>query len=313
MEAVAVGSAFVDMFIYAKAKKIKNGGRTYLAYPAGGKMLAEKIEFHAGGGGANVAAGLSKMGIKTSFLGILGDDYGKNIIWHSLLDHKVKFAGAVKHGACGYSIILDGDGIDRSIIGSRGMNDSLSVRNSKPALKARWLCFSSMLGESLKTQKKLAEAAKKKGIKIAYNPSLYMIGKGILEIVKNCHVLSLNKEEAEALSRIKNDRERIIKKIHGMGPEIVCMTDGAKPSYCYDGKLYKIQPKHTRTTERTGAGDAFFSGFVASLIRNKSIEQALKIGTANAQSTIRKIGAQNGLLTMRQAIRKGKSYRVTVL
>ncbi|HLD83683.1 MAG TPA: carbohydrate kinase family protein [archaeon] len=313
MEAVAVGSASVDMFVYAGAKKISRAGRAYISYPAGGKTLAERIEFHTGGGGTNVSAGLAKLGIKTAFVGSLGDDYGRHIILDSLARHGVRFAGVTKPGICGYSVILDGKDLDRSIIASRGVNDNLRYLDARATLKANWLCFSSMLGESLKTQKKLATAAAKKGIRIAYNPSLYMIDKGISGIVKMAHLLSLNKEEAEALAGMNGNHEAVIKRIHGMGPKTVCITDGPKPAYCYDGRLYRIQPSRMKVVESTGAGDAFFSGFLAGTIRKYGTEQSLKIGMANSESVIGAIGAKHGLLTMKEALRKASGYRVTLL
>ncbi len=48
--------------------------------------------------------------------------------------------------------------------------------------------------------------------------------------------------------------------------------------------------------DRTGAGDAFGSAFVAVIIRGGTIEEAIQLGTANATSTVQQIGAKNGLL-----------------
>jgi sugar/nucleoside kinase (ribokinase family) len=48
--------------------------------------------------------------------------------------------------------------------------------------------------------------------------------------------------------------------------------------------------------ERTGAGDAFGSGFLAALIKGKTMEEALIWGTVNSASVIGYVGAQRGLL-----------------
>jgi sugar/nucleoside kinase (ribokinase family) len=48
--------------------------------------------------------------------------------------------------------------------------------------------------------------------------------------------------------------------------------------------------------ERTGAGDAFGSGFVSGMILENDIEYAIQLGSANATSVIQEIGAKNGLL-----------------
>ena len=48
--------------------------------------------------------------------------------------------------------------------------------------------------------------------------------------------------------------------------------------------------------DRTGAGDAFGSGFVAGLLLKDDIDYAIKIGSANATSKVENMGAKAGLL-----------------
>ena len=49
--------------------------------------------------------------------------------------------------------------------------------------------------------------------------------------------------------------------------------------------------------ERTGAGDAFASTFVASLIKGNTIEGALQWAPINSMSVVQQVGAQKGLLS----------------
>ena len=54
-----------------------------------------------------------------------------------------------------------------------------------------------------------------------------------------------------------------------------------------------------KVVERTGAGDAFASGFVAGQIAGRSIMDSLKLGLKESESVIRYFGAKNKLLRMR--------------
>jgi sugar/nucleoside kinase (ribokinase family) len=76
------------------------------------------------------------------------------------------------------------------------------------------------------------------------------------------------------------------------------ITDSANGAYAFlDGTTWFARPEGIKAISKTGAGDAIGSGVVAGLIREMGIEDALKIGTLNAESVIRKHGAKNGILT----------------
>jgi sugar/nucleoside kinase (ribokinase family) len=61
-----------------------------------------------------------------------------------------------------------------------------------------------------------------------------------------------------------------------------------------------IYPDPKPPFERTGAGDAFTSTFVAALIKGSNIEGALQWAPINSMSVVQYVGAQEGLLNQRQ-------------
>ena len=67
-----------------------------------------------------------------------------------------------------------------------------------------------------------------------------------------------------------------------------------------DGKeAYRmpLYPDPAPPVDRTGAGDAFASTFVAALIKGNTIAGALQWAPINSMSVLQKVGAQAGLLT----------------
>jgi len=113
-------------------------------------------------------------------------------------------------------------------------------------------------------------------------------------------VLVLNKGEAELLcKKYKKDGDLLV-CLWGLGPKVVVVTDKNKLTYAFDGdKKYSIKPHNVKVVERTGAGDAFASGFVAGLIAGKTIPECLKLGLKESESVIRYFGAKNKLLRMK--------------
>lgn len=294
---ITFGSAVVDVFVDTDIAEKKGA----ICYPAGSKILLKNLKFDVGGGGTNTAVAFSRLGFKTGFIGKIGDDSDGETVLEVLGKEKIKFLGRVKsESITGYSIILDSRSHERTILTYKGINDELreseiSFRN----LDTKWLYLSSLLGESFKTQKNLVSYLHKKGTKIAFNPSEYAIKVlDLMPILKITEILVLNKEEAELLCRKNKVHEKdLLRGLHGLGARIVVITNKDKEVIAYDGvKKYSLVPHKIRVRERTGAGDAFASGFVAGQMAEKSIEDSLKLGLQESESVIRHQGAKVGLI-----------------
>ncbi len=86
--------------------------------------------------------------------------------------------------------------------------------------------------------------------------------------------------------------------VHGCGPDIIVVTNGSEGVYASDKNSIYFHPSiKINIVSSTGAGDAFGSSFVAQLLNNKPIEDALRMGIINSSSVIKHLGTQNGLLT----------------
>lgn len=298
-DVVSFGSAVVDVFVHTDIAEKKG----FMNYPIGEKILIKNLKFDIGGAGTNTAVAFARFGLKTGCICEFGDDENGNKIKELLKKEKVKFLGkTVKGELTGYSVILDSKGGDRTILTYKGANDEVSVHDISK-FKTKWLYFSSLLGKSFNTQKELALKHKeKRGTKLAYNPSSYQIKHmNILSLLKITDILIVNKEEAEMLlKRYKPKEKDLLLGLHNLAKGIIVITDKNKPTFCYDGnKKYSITPhKEIQVVERTGAGDAFASGFVAGQIAGKSITRSLELGIKESEAVIQHFGAKNNLIRM---------------
>lgn len=84
---------------------------------------------------------------------------------------------------------------------------------------------------------------------------------------------------------------------HGL--QHIVVTNGKEGVYATDGKMIYFHPSiQTATVVSTlGAGDAFGSTFVASLLQNKSLVDALRAGIINSSHVLAYADTQTGLLT----------------
>lgn len=294
-EVVCFGSAIVDAFVKTDFKEDSKN----IIIPFGCKMLMKDLYFEIGGGGTNTSVAFSRLGLRTGYIGKIGNDkYGEEVL-DLLKKEKIIFLGnRVKEETSGFSVVLISEKLNRSILTYKGINNKIGNKDIKE-FQTNLLYLSSLMEKSFKTQISLAKKLKKKGTKIAFNPSEYLIKKVNLNaLIKLCDILIVNKEEAKILTKKKNK----LKGISEMGPSIIVITDERRRVYCYDsheGKTYSINPPKLKIVEKTGAGDAFAAGFVAGLIKKKPIEYCLKLGVREASAVIGHIGAKNNLLKMK--------------
>jgi sugar/nucleoside kinase (ribokinase family) len=91
------------------------------------------------------------------------------------------------------------------------------------------------------------------------------------------------------------------KEVLAMGPSIVVVTNGGNGVYAATQESLYFHPSADITVcDNIGAGDAFGSSFVGSLLLGDSLEKALRNGIVNSASVLQKMGAKPGLLTRKQ-------------
>jgi ribokinase len=302
----AVVDAFLDTDVPQKGKDI--------CYLAGSKIQVKGLKYSTGGGATNTAATFSSLGLKTGAIIKIGTDTNAELILNELKKRKITFLGEQSPGSTDFSAILDSKEHNRTVLTYKEKSDSITYKDIPiPKLKTSWFYFSSLNSTSLKTQIKLSQFAKKNNIKIAYNPSSYLTKKGLTNIkplIKKTNALILNEEEARHLIP-KGDP---FQKLHDLGPEYVCITFGKKGNkLSYKNKIITALPRKIKVKERTGAGDAFASGFVAGLIIFNDPKKAIQLGSLNAESVIQIPGAKNGILTKSQALKQIKNNKIKII
>lgn len=314
---VTFGSATRDLFLRSKDFKIVKSGEFEtgegIGLNLGSKIYLDDLFFATGGGGTNTAATFAGQGLKTAYVGKIGDDPGGKAIKDELKELKVdSFVVEDKEHRTGYSIILSVSQKERTILVYSGACHYLSKEEIPfNKLKTKWFYIAGLSGDSAEALVPIIEFAKKNNIKVALNPGAAQLKlglSGLKEILNTVDVLLLNQEEGAKLAELPFEQEKeIFKKLsrslsgsrQGSGDKIIIMTKGPKGVVVSDGEyIYEAGTfQEEKYVDRTGAGDAFGSGFVSGLIRTNKIEEAIRLGTANGTAVVEKLGAKNGLLT----------------
>ena len=174
-----------------------------------------------------------------------------------------------------------------------------------------WLMLGAIGQNPTKVHSAVNKHIKKSRAKLAFNPGPVQIQQGrkkLAPLLRNTHVLFMNKEEAHRLAGSVSDIPELLLEVKKCGPEIVVITDGKNGSFCYDGMDRYFMPAHKGSAvDATGCGDAYATGFIGGLYNDVGIKEAMMWGTINAASVLKHVGAQKGLLSKNQIMKKLKS------
>ena len=119
-------------------------------------------------------------------------------------------------------------------------------------------------------------------------------------VMSATYAFIVNKEEAQKLLGKEDEVKQLLPRIYELGPKMVVITDGTNGSWSYDGQVVRFAEiiPETKFVERTGAGDAYSTGFLAALIKGLDVEMAMRWGSANGSSVVEHVGAREGLLNI---------------
>lgn len=308
-DVITIGSASKDVFLASdqiqimKSSRFRTGAAECLSL--GSKIEINDMFVSSGGGATNAAATFANLGYKTACIAKIGKDSCGADIEADLKAHNIDTSLIVRteKGQSMFSTLLTASGGERTALIYRGVAKTLSEKDIDWSVfeKTRWVYLTS-LGGNLALAKKIIAACKKNKVHLAWNPGMSEIEKGsdqILQLLKKgIGIFNVNREEAAALTgaSIKSIL-KIFMHLHSDTNRVRIITDGANGAYlCNGASCYKAGTSSAKGISSTGAGDAFGSGVVASLIQEDPIHNALRVGTLNAESVIQSLGAKQGLL-----------------
>jgi len=305
LELLSIGDATLDVFITPSESETMCSIDTkecVICFSYGDKIPVKGIDYSIGGNAANNVVGTKRLGINSALVLTLGDDLVGNQIVEKLKEENVDLTYVIQQPSTtsNYSVVVSYGG-ERTIFVYHAPR-SYEFPVSLP--KVPWVYLTSM-GESFQPfyNHILEWFAKNPETKVAFNPGSYQLRakKEIVEpVLRRTYLLYVNREEAEKISGFgdSNGREKdLLKAVASKGPKIPVITDGERGSYAYDGEhFYKANTMPVDAYERTGAGDAYGSGFISALIKGKDLKEAMVWGTVNSASVIGYVGGQKGLL-----------------
>lgn len=279
-----------------------------------------------GGAPANVAVGAAKLGIKSAFMGKVGDDPFGRLLIDTLVENQVDIEGIVQTDQAKTTlafVTLDQTG-DRDFTFYRdpGADMLYSWDEVNKELLGEAAIFHhgsiSLIDEPVRTTTlKMVRYARDHDILVSYDPNLrkplwsdlVQAKKWIKKGLQTADIVKLSEEELSFITGEKLTDG--IERLKNYGVKLIFVTRGGKGCYFYsrqtEGTIpgFKVEAQDT-----TGAGDAFTAGILSQMVKSgiknpvqlnkKNLKEMVNFANAVGALTITGKGAISSLPNLKE-------------
>jgi sugar/nucleoside kinase (ribokinase family) len=312
VDVLAIGNAIVDVIADADDNFLVGHGLTKGSMRLIDSGEAERLyrlmgpgRELSGGSAANTVAGLAALGLKTGFIGQLGDDELGEIFSHDIRSLGVEFETPPRGDAgptarCLILVTGDAQRTMSTFLGAAQRLDRSAVAEERIA-NARILYLEGYLWDPPEPRAAMEAAidhARSAGTKVAFTLSDgFVVERHREDFVRlidagKIDILFANELEFLHLAHA-TDLEPAIAKFAHKVPTLVVTRSEKGAIACSGGERAEVHAEPVeKLVDTTGAGDLFAAGFLAGQARGKSLENSLRIGAIAASEVIQHYGAR---------------------
>ena len=268
------------------------------------QVVTKRIQFMPGGGAANTACALAKMGLPAGIFAKLGDDFAGRFLLEEIGRSGAQTSGIrlSKTDATPFTFVGIHEDGDRTFIHTPGANLTFSPEDLD---LERLLAADFLLYQDLWVKPRLdgppgaailAEARRR----------------GVVTLLDECFGLGPNREAMEAmlphcdyfLPSLDDMRviyagasaDQVADILLAGGVSTVVLKRGTEGCLVARGKERVHVPAFpTHVVDATGAGDSWDAGFLAGLAHGEDVATSARIGNAAASFCIQAVGGSSGI------------------
>ncbi|MGY1815706.1 sugar kinase [Blastococcus sp. SYSU D00820] len=276
---------------------------------------ATGVTLSVGGAESNVAIGLSRLGIRSSWVSAVGDDEPGELVLHRIRAEGVDTAAVrrVPDRPTGLYLREEVAGAPRVYYYRRGSAAAtLAPGAFDPAVLdgAAFLHLTGITGalspESAEFLTWAARTARAAGVRVSYDvnyrsrlwepAAARAATEALLPLVD---VLLVGDEEARALWG--QDEDACLERLAGAGPDEVVLKLGARGcTAVVAGERWHAPGFSARAVDPIGAGDAFAAGYLAATLWNQPPDQRLRTANAMGALCVQGLGDYEALPSRRE-------------
>jgi sugar/nucleoside kinase (ribokinase family) len=281
-------------------------------WPRGGELITvDDLVLNIGGGAANTAVGLARLGITAAIRARVGDDIFGRFATETLRAHHVDTRALMVDPALATSqtLIVNVRGEDRRFIHCVGANSGFVAADLDAVLEQppRVLHIGYFLILPNLDARELAqrfEMARRRGTLTMLDVATPGQGnylEPLKVVLPHTDVFVPNADEAELILG-ESDPVRQARAFHDLGARRVVITRGELGLISVSDSLQvRLGTYPTTFVDGSGGGDAFNAGYIAGVLEGRSELDCLKLASAVGASCVRAVGTTAGIFTRAEA------------
>lgn len=283
IDVVGVGLNATDMVIPLKEFPV-----------SGSKVEFRSASLMPGGQVASAMVACQTWGLKTRYVGKLGDDSSATL-------HRAEFERmgvetrllTAEDCPSQKAFILVEDNGERTVLWKR--DDKLTLRADE--LEREWIVDARALhvdGHDTEAALQAATWAREAGVPVVAD--LDKLYTGVMPLLEKIDYLIVSKNIPVDLTGETDMRKSLVEMQQRFGCKLAAATLGENGVLAYDGSRMCYKPAfEVDAVDTTGAGDVFHAGFIYGLVQGWELERKLEFGCAAAALNCMAVGARGGI------------------
>ena len=260
-----------------------------------------------GGSPTNVAVNAARLGLKSVLVATCGKDGLGDYIFRKLQSNEVNIQYIQRNDSAPTSIIL--------VSKSTNTPDFIPYREADCLIESSQIpddllleskifhttCFALSKNPARQTILDRAEKAKELGLKLSidinFSERIWPDREEAKEVLKSYlkfnPLVKLSEDDCYRLFAATKTEDFIFDYFHDLGAETICLTKGKNGvvlSNLNEGLFFQPANYIAEIKDTTGAGDAFWTGFLFAQLQNKSFEESMHIAQKLATIKLQNVG-----------------------
>lgn len=268
--------------------------------PIDDKVEALETLTQGGGPSATAIYAAGKLGAKTAFIGVRGDDSRGLAIDAGLKEVSVNTSSMIIRKNVESPAAFcwtEAETGKRSIVWTRGALKPVDPEE----LNLDLIASSKVLhldGHQTKAALKAAEYAASKDVAVSIDAGT--IVPEIEKLLDFCNIIIASEKFAERFTG-KSNPEKSVKMLYRKNCRFSAVTLGSDGSLGFDGKeLFRQAPYDVKVVDTTGAGDVFHGAFVYKYAKGGNWRECMRFATGVSALKCTKFGGRTGIPTLNE-------------